>query len=197
MTDTSKGKDTKPEADVNVEDTDATASQEATDTADQGKEDTTPAELSKIQKENKRLRGQITTLQEQIGGIKQAFIGEDASEKEVSIDQLQQDIAELRTDLRRKDAELRKNTFIDELKDVTEARKRELKRRVDAEADDLVEAVNKEVEALNALIAEETQEQTGSDTRPASEGGVSVEETTDARKILEDNELYRKKWGLD
>jgi len=196
MSDTSKGKDAVEDANVDAEATDADAPEAKADAASTDTEQTTPKELSKIQKENKRLRGQISTLQEQIGGIKRAFVGEDA-DQEVSVDQLQQDIADLRSDLQKKDAELRKNTFIDELKDVTDARKRELKRRVSAGSEDLEDAVKQEIEALDALIAEETQDRTAEDSRPTSEGGVSAEPTQDARKILEEKDIYRKQWGLE
>lgn len=200
MKGTSKGKDAAVDSDADVEAADVeekeTSQDETEATTDTG-EKTTPTELSNIQKENRRLRGQISTLQQQIDKIKVAFVGDDTQKGEVTVEQMQQDIAELRKDLQAKDAELRKNTFIDGLKDVTEARKRELKRRVAADTDNIEQSVKDEIAALDALIQEETQQQTGEDSRPASEGGVSVQPTQDARKILEDKDLYRKTWGLD
>ena len=86
--------------------------------------------------------------------------------------------------LKSKDNELKKNSYIDSLKDVSDSVRRELKRRVsvNANTENMEEVVTQELDAIQELLQDSTPKAT--DTRPYSVGDKEVD-ATDARAILQ------------
>lgn len=182
----------------NVKDKDA--SQSKSKATSKQKEDTASKELLE---KNERLRGQISVLQKKIQsfedfqqGISRVVLGnEEEEEKKVKASDVLSEVQDLKKTLAEKETELEKNAYIDSLEEVSESRKKFLKNQIKG-TKNIEDKVAAQLKELDRIYKEETEARTGTDRRPVSEGLPGVEDTKDARKILENKEKYKKAWGI-
>lgn len=148
-------------------------------------------DIKSLEGQKKKLQEEISTLQKEVNEIKEKDIktqlkealglDEDENEDIDPVEALTERISSLENQIQEKDRELAKSSYIDSL-DVSDTVKRELKRRVSVDTDNIEEAVEGELEAINELLQNSTPKTT--DTRPYSVGDMEVD-SADAKAILE------------
>lgn len=151
------------------------------------------------EQENLRLRGQIAALQKKLeeqdkfnNTLKTAIIGE--QKQEVSVNDIVAEIKVLKEEIKKKDLELQKSSYIDSL-DVPEAKKRYLKAKVRVDSDDLQSAIESELKFIDDTFG--SFDRPISDTRPRGESIATISDgELDARDILKDPIKYKKMLGL-
>jgi len=163
----------------------------------QGESTTNTADTTSEEKE-RRLKGQITALQDKIKDIEQArqrdakvfdaLRGITSEEGVVTpedmVKTLQSNFEKLQAELQESKVEKQRNEMIDSM-EVTDAVKRELKRRVGVTSgmtqEQLQQTIQAEVSALSELFETQRKSAVSPDIRPKSQspGGVSVPTSND------------------
>lgn len=147
---------------------------------------------NKTTEENKRLKGQVSELSKQIGQLKQQLTGiaqavnpEQEGDEEVTLESLQGEVEAMKQENQRLKTEKEKNSYINGLENVSEARKKYLRGLIKADSDDWKKQVDTEVERLNQLLDSEEQSKTAPDERPTSQGSGTPSSGLSANEILE------------
>lgn len=158
---------------------------------------------SKIEEENERLKGTVSSLQKKLNdlerfqqGLKEVIAPTDSGDKELQTQDLIQEVKNLRNEIQAKEKQAQKDSYIDSL-EISENRKRYLKTRISADVEDLEGAVTGEITALDEVIANEVENHKAPDRRPVSQGLTRLpESTSDASLILNNKEEWKKQHGL-
>jgi hypothetical protein len=148
------------------------------------------------EQENERLKGQISALQKKVDEesakfqkLTQAFVTEEG-EKALQPEDVLQEVNNLKAEIKLKNLELEKNSYIDSL-EISEARKKTLKSLVKSEN------YQEEVEKINSSFDEvyTFENQRLQDKRPRSEGSISQSDFS-VNDILENPDKFKRAKGL-
>lgn len=179
-----------PQDTPDTEQTDSKSDSKSNAAQQDGQEDQTEHKI-------KSLEGQISKLQKELNQAKEVdvkeqlldILGRDDQEEESDVDPLEE-VKKIRAELDSAKAENTKNAYIDSL-DVSEVRKKALKRRVKASMDEeeLEQTVNTELELINEILESETPK--ASDMRPVGYGRSRADDT-DLDTVLANPEQYNK-----
>jgi len=148
--------------------------------------------------ENENLRKQITVLQKKIEEkddfqtrLAEAITGE-KPESEIKLEDLAQQVEELKRASALKDQEIVKNALIDEL-DISEARRKYLKEKIKP-SETMAEDIKGELQALDDIVGSEIESSKVSDTRPKGAGASVI--PTSFSDIAKDPKAYLRKHGV-
>jgi hypothetical protein len=165
----------------------------------------TPTNSNELEAQNARLRSQVSAQDKQLNELRSELtklqtgfasaLGIGEEKKELSVEELQRQISEMKMQSETAKKELDKANFIDSLTDISPVRKQELKRRIGV-GEDWQLAIERENNALNTLLSEELKGKTASDTRPVVQGLGSIKQNPTANDILANPKLYRQQVGI-
>lgn len=167
-------------------------------------EGATPIKSNELEEQNARLRNQVSAQDKALAELKQQLnrfqtgiasaIGGPEPKQELTIDEIQKQIAELRSKNEQSQKELEKSAYIDGL-ELSEARKKELKRRISI-SDEWQTAIERENAMLDRLIEEEIKTKVATDVRPTAQGVNVIKDRPTANDILANPQLYKKQAGI-